>query len=158
MIEKAQRTIGCQRREPEREPCELDRHGVQIDAVQAAFGDGASDGCAFGLPDVAGQTAARVDKRRFVCAREVPARRHEKRAAAHGRIDDPEPENAVGRQPAHERRERAPDDEVGDRLRCVERAGRFSNSGSRLQRHRLAIDDRRVVEQGFIDGAELLDA
>ena len=40
MIEKRQRPIGGQRRQPQRQTCELHGHRIEIDAVQAPFGDG----------------------------------------------------------------------------------------------------------------------
>ena len=158
MIEEAQRTIGGERREPERQARELHRHRVEIDAVQAAFGDRASNGRAFRLADVARETAARLDERRLVRGREISARGHQKGAAAHRRIDDAEAQDVLRRPAADERPERPTDDEVGDRLRRVERARRLPDSGSRLQRDAVALDDGRVVEQRFVDGAELLDA
>ena len=33
MIEKTQGTVGGQRRKPERQPCQLNRHGIAINAV-----------------------------------------------------------------------------------------------------------------------------
>ena len=44
VIEKAQRPIGRERRQPERQTRELDGHRVQVDAVQASLGDRSPDG------------------------------------------------------------------------------------------------------------------
>ncbi len=40
MIEKRQRPIGGERRQPQRQPRELHRHRIEIDAVETALGDG----------------------------------------------------------------------------------------------------------------------
>ena len=91
---------------------------------------------------------------------EKPAGGDEKRAAAHRRIDDPQLQDAIGRGVAHQRAERAAHQIVGDRLRrveacrspCARRSRARSDDGCRR------VDARLVVEQRFVDGAELLDA
>ena len=95
MIEKAERPIGGQRRQPERQPRELHGHRVQIDAVQAALGDRAPNGGPLCVADVARVAGAGADQRRLVRARQIAAGGHQKRAAAHRRIDDPELQDVV---------------------------------------------------------------
>src|SRR5580765_8365207 len=80
VIEKAERTISGQRREPEREARKLDSHRIEIDAVEAAFRNGPANRDALGFADVVGMATARADDRQLVGGRKIPARRDEKRA------------------------------------------------------------------------------
>ena len=88
VIEKGQRPIGGERRQPQRQPRELHRRRVEIDTVQAALArpggaatrDPAARHLGAGHWPVANQ---RCSQR----VREKPARGDEKRAAAHRRID-----------------------------------------------------------------------
>ena len=95
MIEKAEGLAAGERREPERQARELHRHGIGIDAKQTALGDQPSNVRVLRLVEVGVRASALVDERALYAAREVPARRDEKRAAAHGRIDDAEREDRV---------------------------------------------------------------
>ncbi len=158
MIEKAQRPIRRERREPQRQSRELHRHRIQIDPVETPFGDRATDRRALRLADVGGMTAARADERRFVRGREISARGDEKRTAAHRRIDDPQLQDPFGRGIDHEGAECAANQIIGDRLRRVEAAGCFSEAGSANQRDAATLDARLVIEQRLVDGAELFDA
>ena len=141
VIEKAQRPIGRQRREPERQPRELDGHRVQVDAVQASLGDRSPDGDPVRVADVARVAAAGANERGLVRGREIPAGGDEKRAAAHRRIDHAQLQDAFGRRVAHERCERPPDEVVGDRLRRVERPGRLAND--RIRTRAVTLPARR---------------
>ena len=129
--------------------------------------------------------AAAADERVLVGVRQKSARRHQKGRAAHGRVEHLEGQDLVRRQVAHERRQRPAHEIVRDRLRGIERSGLFpdarscdetdgggwgsgpgsgteagdcgrgtgrSGLGCRLGQLRL------VVEQRFVDGAELFDA
>ena len=53
VIEEGQRTIGRQRGQPQREPAELHRHGIDIHAVEAPLHDGTSEPDPFGVRDIA---------------------------------------------------------------------------------------------------------
>ena len=131
VIEEAERPIGGERRQPERQPRQLHGHGIQVDAVQAALGDRAADGRrARARSEIARMAAARSNERRFVGGGEIAAGGDQKRAAAHRRVDDSKLQDAFGRGVADERSERPADKVVGDRLRRVERAGRFADARS----------------------------
>ena len=168
VIEKRQRPVGRERRQPQRQPRELDGHRVQVDAVQAPLGNRPPRRHALALAEIAAVVRTGPDERRFVRLGQIAARGHQERAAAHRRIDDAELQDALGRRVAHQRAERAANEVVGDRLRRVERAGGFSNAGAADQPDREAIaacrrsvvlkPARFVVEQRFVHRAELLDA
>ena len=66
VIEKAERPIAGKGRQPQRQPGKLHGHGIQVDAVQTAFGHGSADRGALVLADVARVAAAGPDERRFV--------------------------------------------------------------------------------------------
>src|SRR5438552_18941340 len=93
------------------------------------------------------------------------ARGHEKCAAAHGRIDDAELENALGRNAVNQRSERLPNEVFGDRLRRIERAGCLADTRPGLQDYRrrspwsvgLMVGCRLIIEQRFVHSAQLLD-
>ena len=107
--------------------------------------------------------AARPNERGFVRRGQIPARSDEKRAAAHRRVDDSELQNAIGLGAADERAERPANDVFRDRLRRVERAGRFARSRSCPELHACAAkatmaDLGPVIEQRLVDRPELLDA
>ncbi len=95
MIEKAEGLAACERREPERQARELHRHGIGIDAKETALGDQPSNVRVLRFVEVGVRASTLVDERAGVRRREVPARRDEKRAAAHGGIDDAEREDRV---------------------------------------------------------------
>ena len=158
VIEKAERTIGRERGQPQRETRELDGHRVEVDAVQAAFRDRSPDADALGVADVGCVTVSTAYERSLVGVRQKPAGGHEERAAAHRRIDDAQLQDVLGRRVAHQRAERAANQVVRDRLRRVEGSGRFAHAGAGLKRDGSAFDARFVVEQRLVDGAELLDA
>ena len=158
VIEKAERTISGERGEPQREARELDRHRVEVDAVQDALGDRPPHPDPVGFTDVGRMTASGPHQRGLVGAREKPAGGDEEGAAAHRGIDDAQPEDLIGRRIAHQRAERPPHHVVRDRLRRVERAGRFSHTRAGLQRNQSAVDARLVVEQRLVYGAQLFDA
>ena len=88
MIEKRQRPIRCQRRQPQRHARELHRGRIEIDAVQASFGDLAPQRGAIGSADIGRRPLAIANQRLLAAVRKKHARRDEKRAAAHRRIDD----------------------------------------------------------------------
>ncbi len=98
---------------------------------------------------------------------EIAAGGDQERTAAHRRIDDPKGEDVVGRRAAYERRERAPDDELRQRLRRVERTRFLAASAVpiapvRRPRARQVLRANHFVrieiEHAFVDRAELLDA
>src|ERR1044072_7673189 len=65
----------------------------------------------------------------------------------------------MGVPPRHERPERPPHEVLRDRLRRVERAGRFPNAGSALERDAsVCMLPGLVVEERLVYAAELLDA
>ena len=111
-----------------------------------------------------------VDHGALVRGGQIAARGDKERPASHRRIDDAGGENRVGRCAMNERRERAPDDEFSERLRCVECAGLFappavarlsgevieSSGFPRVQR--LGQRGFRHVKDSFVHGAELLHA
>lgn len=128
MIEKAERPIGGEGRQPQRQPGELDRHRVEIDAVEAALRDRPSDPCVLGFADIGRVASARLHQRRLVSAREKAARRHQESAAAHCGIDNTQTKNLFGGRAVDQRAKRAADEIVGDRLRRVKRAGRLPDA------------------------------
>ena len=70
MVEKRQRPIGGERRQPERQPRQLHRHRVQIDAVEAPLGDRAPNRRSLVLADVARMAAAASNSAvSYACAR-----------------------------------------------------------------------------------------
>ena len=168
MVEEAQGPIGRERGEPEREPRQLHGHRIEVHAVEAALRNRPPEDRSVLVADVTGMTPAVFHHRRFVRACQVPARGHEKRAAAHRRIDHAERQDAFGREAPDERVQRPANEIVGDGLRRVERAGRLANTGPGCQRnlhvagpstsHGAALDLWFVVEQRLVDGAKLLDA
>ena len=158
VIEKAQRAIGGERREPHGQARELHRHWIEIHAVQTSLRDLPPDRDALALAEIGRVAASRADERLLVRRCEVAARRHEKCAAAHCWIDDPQTENPFGRRIADERSDRAAHDVLRDRLRRVKRSRRLADAGSPLQRHAGRSGARLIVEQRFVHGAELLDA
>jgi hypothetical protein len=133
VIEKAERAIRCQRREPQRQTCELHRHRVEIDAVETAFGDRSPDARAVGVTDVGRVAGAGTDQRRLIGVGEKPAGGDEKRAAAHRRVDDPQLQNLLGSGVPDERAECAPHEIVRHRLRRVEAAARLPRAGAGFQ-------------------------
>ena len=158
MVEKAERPIDCQRRKPQRQPSKLDGHRIQVNSVQAPFRDRATNARSFSRSQVGGMTHARADERRFVGGREIPARRHQKGAAPHRRIDDAKLKDLVGCGVPDQRCERAPDQVVGDRLWRVEGPGRLADPGSAFQADSRRLNLWLVVEQRFIDRTELFHA
>ena len=88
MIEKRERAICGEGRQPQREPRELHRHRVEIDAEQAALRDHPPEFGAVRLPDVTGQALVVSDHRRFMRGRQEAAGANEKRSAAHRRIEN----------------------------------------------------------------------
>src|SRR5262249_10528985 len=73
MIEKTQRPVGGQRRQPQGQPCQLDCHGVEIHAVQATFRDEPPDSTAFPRSNIAGMASAVSGERGFVSLAKVSA-------------------------------------------------------------------------------------
>ena len=88
MIEKRQRTIAGERREPQRQPRQLHRGGIEIDAVQTALGDIAAEGRAIAGVDVGRRATRRRESSPARNIGEEVTRAHQERAAAHRRIDD----------------------------------------------------------------------
>ena len=119
MIEKRQRPVRGERRQPQRQPRELHRRRIEIDAVQTALGDLPAERGAIRRRDVAGGHIALVDQRLLAASGEIAARRHQKRAAAHRWI-----EHAQAR-------------ESGRRVRP-------STSGASVRRTRNSVIDRGV--------------
>ena len=166
VIEKTERPIPGERGQPQRQARELHGHRVEINPVQTPLGNGSADGDALGVADVAGEAPAGFDERALVGIRQVSARRHEERAAAHRGIDDAELQDAIGRHVSHQGTERAPYEVLGHGLRGVERPGGLADARSRFEGDRRSVPPagrRRcgtgfVVEQRFVHGAELLDA
>ena len=168
MVQKRERSVGGQRRQPERQACELDCHRVQIHAVQASFRNGAPDRHPVAIVHVARMASTLPHQRRLVRVGQIPARGDKKGAASHRGVDDPELEDAIRRKIPDERTERAPHDVVRDWLRRVEGTGRLANAGSTLERDRVGTAVSRfrraphglrlVIEQCLVHGAELLYA
>ena len=108
--------------------------------------------------------SAAADERCLVRIGEIAARGHEKRAAAHRGIDHAEMKDSIGRCIADERPQRAANQVLGERLRGVKRAGRLSNTRSGFEGNRhvagrtvSSLDPWLVIEQRFVNGAQLLD-
>ena len=137
MVEKTQRPIGGERREPQRQARELDSHRIQIDAVETSLGDGPADGDACRFVEIAGRAGpSRTSARSYACAR--------KRQAATRNAPLPIAGSTMrswriwsGARVARERTERPPHEIVGNRLRRVERSGGLAHAGAGLER-----DDR----------------
>ena len=169
MIQKRERAVGGKRREPERQPRQLNGHRVQIHAVQAAFRDRAPDRRPFGFSEIARVAATLPDERFLVRAGKITACRDEKGAASHGRVDDSNLEDARGGELPHQRPQRASHDVVSYRLWRVERPCCLADARSGFEgdrgvsttaprRCRARRDARLVVEQRFVDRAQLLNA
>src|SRR3989441_8745697 len=167
MIEKARWSGGGDGGEPQRQPRELYGHGIHVDAVETALCDEPSHRRAIGFVDLARKAAPFAYQRRLVRAGEKSTGGHQERAAAHRRVDDAQPEDAIGQRVARERRERAPHEIFGNRLRRVEGAGGLAHARPRLERDRMSaatasrrrhpLHARLVVEQRFVHRTELLD-
>ena len=161
VIEKRQRLAGRKRREPEREARELHRRRIQVDAEETSLRDDPPEHRAVRFVDIRLAGRAVANQRPFVGAREISARRDEKGRAAHRRIHDAQLENAIGRRAVDQRMQRAPHDVVGERLRCVERAGRLARVASSPKQHLISFRvcvGRLVIEHALVHRAELLDA
>ncbi len=103
--------------------------------------------------------ASRPNQRGLVRVRQVVAGGDEERAASHRRIDDLQIQNSLGAGLVDERRERPSHEIVSERLGRVERSGRLSQDRAALQGDPSSLFHAGlVVEQRFVDGAELLDA
>ena len=168
VIEKAERTIGGQRRKPERQARQLDRHRIEIDTVQTAFSDQSTDCGSLARTEIAWMTLPVLDDGRFVGLAEIRAGCHQKSATAHRGIEHLHVENPLRRRISNER-VKGLSNEIGrDWLWRIERAHRLANAGARLQRNNRvrATSARRsnsldlwdVVEQRFVDGSKLFDA
>ena len=158
MIEKAERTIGGERRKPERKPRQLHGHRIDIHAIEGTLGHGSPDRDPFRFTDVARVARAGPHEGRLVGLSQIAAGGNQKCAASHRRIDDAQSKNRVGIRIAYQWREGPPHQVVRNRLWRVERAGRLPNPGSAFEGHTCSIDARFVVEQRLVHGAELLNA
>ena len=95
MIQKRKRTIGRERREPERETPDLNCHRIAIDAEQATLCDRASEAGSVESVQIASGKVTRLDERRFVRSCQVAAGCNEKRAAPHCWVEDAQSENRL---------------------------------------------------------------
>ena len=123
MIEKGERPVARQRREPERQTREFHRHRVRVDAEEAPSRHQAPELGAVVLREVAAGHGSLVDERRLVGRGEIAARGDQKRAAAHRGIENAQREDPFRRRAVDERRQRAPHEVLRQRPRRVERAG-----------------------------------
>ena len=133
MVEERERTLGGERRQPQRQPRELNRHRVQVHPVHAAFRNRAANRCPLGIAKVSRIALAGADERHLVRRGKIAAGGDEKRAAAHRRIHNPEAEDAVRRRLDDQRTERAADQIVGNGLWRIERAGRLARARPRFK-------------------------
>ena len=166
VIEECERPIGRERRQPQRQPGELDGHRVHVDAVQTPLRHPSPQQRALVFTEIRRLIAASSNQRRFVRIRQIPARGDEKRAAPHCRIDDAKLEDFVGGRLVNQGTQSPADQVVRDGLRRVERAGGLSNAGSTGQGDDgapatgstlLAWHARFVVEQCLVHRSELFD-
>jgi len=127
VIEERQRPVGRERRQPQRQPRELDGHRVHVDAVQAALGDHPPRRHALAHAEIAAMVRPGPDERRFVRLGQITARGDQERSTAHRRIDDAKLEDPFRRGVADQRSERPANEIIGDRLGCIERTGGLSD-------------------------------
>ena len=97
---ESQRAPVRERRQPQRQSSELHGNGVRIDAGQTSLGDKTPDGRATVLIDITWRKPTLVDESAFVRSGQIPARGHEKRAAAHRRVDDAQRQDPIRGRPA----------------------------------------------------------
>src|SRR5687767_1419844 len=97
MIEKRQRLIRRERRQPKRETGQLHGGRVQIDTKETALRDLSPETSSVAIVDVPLVAQSVANQGTFVGARKIPARGHKERSTAHGRIDDSQLQNLLGR-------------------------------------------------------------
>ena len=153
MIEKRQRLVRSERRQPQRQAGHLHGRRIEIDAEQASLCDLATKRHAIGARDIGVMPAAVANQRRLGRGSNVPACGDEERAAAHCGIEDPQLEDLFGALIDQQRPQGAANEVIGQASRCVERAGRFPNIAS--SRQLTAV--RLVIKNMFVDRAQLLD-
>src|SRR5262245_16601062 len=95
MVEKRQRSIGRERREPKGETGKLHRHRIHVDAIQATLSHYTSNCHPFPFTEVAGMATATTKERLLVGVCKVATGGDEESAAAHRRIDDSKLQNSV---------------------------------------------------------------
>jgi len=126
VIQERERPIRRQRRQPQREPRELHRGGIAIDAVETSLRNRPRQVGAVRFDDVARRPFALRHQRLLGAFGEIAARCDQECAAAHRRIDDAQLEDPLRWKPLDQRAKRAADEEVGDRARRIEAAGRLA--------------------------------
>ena len=95
MIEEPQRSSPSQRRQPEGETRQMHGCAVPVDARETSLGNAAAHLCPRVVVDVFRRQLSFFHQGIFVGVRKVAAGCHEERAAAHGRIEHAQVQNAV---------------------------------------------------------------
>src|SRR5437016_3749506 len=95
MIEKRQRLVRSERRQPQRQAGHLHGRRIEIDAEQASLCDLATKRYSISARDISPMPAAITDQCLFSGFGNVPAGGDEKCAAAHRGIEDPQLENLL---------------------------------------------------------------
>ena len=113
---------------------------------------------ALAVGDVFARESAFAYERSLIRRGQVPACGDEEGAAAHGRIEDAQREDRLGRRVVDERRERAAHEVLGQRPRRVEGTGRFAAFRADERAWRSSEAGRIEVEETLVHAAELLDA
>ena len=157
MIEERQRLVRRQGGQPERQARQLHGHRVEIHTEQASRRDVPPKLDAIRGRDVVRIPASLPDERVLERQRQVPARSHEKRAAAHRGVEDFQAENLVRAPGPDQWLQRAADETRGDRPRRVEGAARLSGIAFPDERRRICRRRWLVVEHLLVHGAQLLD-
>ena len=156
MIQERERPVRRECCEPQRQPAELHGHRVDVHAEQAPLRDRPAETGALVVGDVACHHRSRQHQRPLVRGREIPAGGHEKSAAAHRGIEDPQRQDGFGLGVAHQGRERAPNDILRQCAGRVERA--CCLAALRVLEPDRAVDlDRFEIEHTLVDASQLLD-
>ena len=153
MIEERQRLVRGKRRQPQRQPCDLHSGRIEIHSEQATLRDLAPQRNAVRRGDVRAMPLAIAHERLLGCFRELQARRHQKRAAAHRGVENAQSQNVFSAFSGKQRPQRLANDVRRQRARRVEGARRFAN----VPRARQPPCNRLVIEHLLVHGAELLD-
>ncbi len=156
MVEERQRSICCQRAEPERQTGKLHGGGIEVDSVQASLRNEATEAGPVGGADVAARDVSFADERPLVGISQIPARRYQERATSHRGIEHAQGEHFLRRAAGDERRERAPHEIFRHGARRVERSGRLARPRPREDEGRAATLGPEIQDP-LVDSSQLLD-
>ena len=120
-VEERQRLAGRGGGKPERDLGQLDRHRIEVDAVDAAFDDQPPVGGAFVVVELVVDVLAGAGQGLAVRLGEPVDRRDEEPARAHGRVADAQAEDLLGCRLVGQGPQGLADDEVRELPGGVER-------------------------------------